>query len=525
MVTVPLPIYEPDKNRYNTGAMPTATNALPTPDGWAPVPAADEVVALFDYITDELFNRLTDESGNRLTSSVEIIEYLLDEEGAYLLDENGDMVTISLGTPGLLGDISLPATCTGLIAARKENGEERIFAGTRHNLYELDTSSFSWVLVSSAEDAYSSPHRWQFTKFGSWLYAQNGRDAEQMIDLESGTEFEDNVTAPIARCAAQVTNFMFRGNLSTNGNEVQWSAFNNPKENTSETNLSGNQPLPSGDEVMALAPVTGGVCVICRSALHLFQFTGDTTYVFRSQEVDGMRGSPAASSLAMIGQDFWSCYFDDGFYLYQSGQFRNIGFGRVNDFFIDDADPGDRNKMIAMVDPERSIVWWSYIDRDANRKMLGYSYLLDRWCNTTISAQASAQMRTFAYSTGNTPMLDRDLLRFGIITDNGVLAYLTGRSIEATFTTNEWNFNPKGRSFANGARLIGDAATFTITPSTTNYRGGEFRTRTAATPSERTKFASFRADGETHYFDLIIPANIPWTTALALDVNVSESGK
>lgn len=518
MVAVAFAPFEPDRSRFNYGVLPNIINAIPTADGWGPLQSGVTIDAIYTYLTDPAGNRLLDESGNLIMTGYVFGNQMTDELGNLLLDETGSFVLDSLTSVPLTGGLTLPADCTGLFAARKADGSERIFAGTTTKIYEFSKTTFTWVEVTRLVGGnYAGTGRWSFEKFGQFVYAANGVDAEQRIDLESGTNFANNASAPIAKYIKAVGDFMFRGNIVSLPYQVQWSAINDPTSNTATVNLSDYQDMPVGDEVMGIVALSSGAHVWMRSALHNVAFALQSEYVFTRQTLTDMRGTSAPFSIATIAQDDYVIYCDDGFWRFTGGSFNPIGAQRVNAWFLDECNQDQRGNIVAMPDPERQIVWFAYTSAAGTRKMLGYHYILDKWCLSDVALQASCRARTFAYTGLTGAGITTDQLRFAGINSDRRLVYLVGDNLAATVETNE--FANDAGFFVNRAMLAGDPTTFTVTQKVANYRGGSFTTKSAVTPSARTKAISLRGDGKVHKFTVNIPASTTWTNITSMEVS------
>lgn len=496
MVSVPLSPFEPDKSRYNSAATPEIVDAVPTADGWGPLQGTTIVYGVY---------------------------YLLANENlAPLLREDGNYIIVAQDFNAVSGDAVLAADATGMFSCRKLNGTESLFVGTALTLELFDRSSFEWTDISGSSAPYAGTERWSFARFGQVVYAQNGVDPEQMYNVDTDTEFSDNSTAPIGKYIAACGDFLMRANLVGFPARVQWSGLNDPSYNTATQRSSDFQDMPTGDECMGIVPLTGGAHIWMRSALHAMQTALGSGFVFTRSPIDEVIGTSAPYSICSIGQDDYVVYSDTGFMRFKGG-FQNIGEGKVNKWFLANCDQNERQNIVANVDPEHNVVWFAYTDIDGIRKTLGYQYLYDRWCLSTMAIQASCRARTFAYSS-QPPILEEDVPRFAMITSERRLAYLVGDNLAATLTTNELDFAPD-RSFVNGAALISDARVFTVTHKTTDVRGGAFRTRAAVGPSSRSGRVPLRADGRQHKFTINIAAGEDWTTATALDVDAKRTGR
>ena len=523
MVSIPLANFEPDKSRFNGGVLPNILNALPTAEGWGPFKSGVTIDIYDVAIGDQSLNNIVDENGNAIVTAIVIGNIMTDDLGYVLTDETPNTLIESYTTAGSGGSEALPTDCTGLFAARKDDGTERIFAGTATKLYEFDKTAFSWSDITRlAGGNYASPGRWSFIKFGSVVYAANGFDAEQKIDIETGLNFTANTTAPVSKYLAVVGDFAFRGNILTFPYQIQWSAINNPQSNTSTIDFSDYQDMPIGDEVMGIVPLTSGAHVWMRSALHNMAFALGSEYVFTRQTLTEMRGTSAPTSIASIAQDDYVVYCDDGFWRFTGGSFNPIGAQRVNAWFLDECDQDARSDILAMPDPENQIVWFAYTSVDGTRKMLGYQYILDRWCLASVSLQASTRARTFAYSGLDVAGVTTDLLRFVVVDSAGRLSYLVGDNLAATIQTNE--FSNDISFFVNSGMLQGDPVNYTVTQQVSNYRGGAFTSKAAITPSARTKSLSLRGDGRVHKFTIIIPAAETWTSITSMEISGVPGG-
>lgn len=497
MPNIPLALFEPDKSAYNAGALPEVINAVPTSDGWGPLKGTTIVYGIYYLLANEFLQPLLREDGNYIT-----------------VGENFDAIS---------GDAMLPGDAKGMAAVRRLDGTDSLFAGTQTALYLFDKVQFNWADVSGSSGPYAGDARWSFARFGQILYAQNGEDPEQQFDVDTDTEFSDNATAPIAKVIATVGDFLFRGNLAGFPARIQWSGINDPTYNVATLRLSDYQDMPTGDEVMGIVPVSGGAHIWMRSAIHAMQFAPESGFIYTRAPIDEVVGTSAPDSICLVGQNDYVVYTDNGFYRYAGGGFKNIGEGRVNKWFLSASDQNERRNILANVDPENNVVWFAYTTATGGRMTLGYHYVWDRWCLSTMAIQASCRARTFAYSS-QPPILIEDSVRFAMIGDDRRLAYLVGDTVAAIFTTNQLDFAPD-RSFVNSVKLQADTNNWTVTHMTTDIRGGAFRTRDAVSPSARTGRAPARGDGAQHKFRFNVAAGEPWTTAVAADVDAQRSGR
>lgn len=488
---IPVANFEPDKSRFNAGALPDILNVLPVVDGWAPMPKPVDI----EPIT----------------------------AGPYT------------------GVVDLPEPCLNAWYVRTSLGTERYFAFGSTRIYEFDQNEGTWLDVGRGAD-YNAYDLWSICVFGSRLYAQNGVDLEQSIDIETGLIFEDNPLAPISRFIAVVGDFMVRGAQPSVLNKLQWSGLNDPFSNEIGVDGADYQIFPEGEEIMGIIPMSFGAIIALKSAFYSMNFALSSEYVFTFQNVTKFRGTYSPYSITSINNDDFVIYCTDGFF--RGDQFASIGENRVNRWLQAEMDPTFLPLIQAMPDSARNIVWFKYRNNAGEYRFLGYDWNLDRWCHSDIAAQVIFRARSFSLNPDETfdgpyatatdfdnANIAFDSLSFnngvpqvGIITVEGHLAFLTGENHAATVTTNELSLNDVNRAFINNARLDGDAVNVVVTPFTGEYKGSALIQNPDATPSLRTRFIALRADGRIHQFSLNFEEGETWSIVSGLDVDVKQSG-
>lgn len=502
MVALTLPRYAPDSSRHNIQALSSVNNVIPQADGgWGPQKQIVFTPSVYDYLTWE--------TGERIT------------------DQNSDKQIISADWSGIGGDLELPAAATALFVARRRDGTEVFIAGTETGLYRFNQSSYTWDDVSST--TYASAVPWIIVQHGDMVLAQNGFNAEQMSDVEALSNFSDNAGAPICKAMAVAKDFVWRGNIVSWASEsytdeprmVMCSAYNDPTDNVLQNrNYCDMQIYPLGTEVRAIVPFGEGVIVEMQDGKYpITVIMGD--YTFTSGDFI-VGGTPAPYSVGILGYNDYVIYRDDGFWRLNGAGPRNIGYGKVNQTFLDDCDQTERSAIRACVDPENHVCWFSYTDTSAARKMIGYQYLVDEWTESDADVVVSAQARTFVYGSTITTA---GQLRFTSIASTGILGFQVGDNAAATFGTNEAILNPNGRTWVTEVEMITDAPSWSVVVSTRDTLGGSLRTRASSTPSARSGRAPVRADGKAVKCDFTIAAGVAWTTATVALITDNPSGR
>lgn len=514
MATILFPPFEPDKNRFNNTVSPLMRNVMPVSDGWAPLPSPNPSTPLLSFLTDQ--------NGNPLTT------------------ETGAFIVSGLDGEALSGDVLLPDTCRGAFFARTDSNVTRAFFGTAPAIYEYDFSEYVFSNVSGTSAPYDTNGRWSFETFGNHLYAQNAVDLEQYIDLNAGTVFIDNPTAPRAAYIRAVGDFLVRARLTDEPSAMQWSALNDPTSNEAGLYGSDRQYFPDGNGITGILPMSFGAVIFCRDAIHQMNFALTTEFVFTFNPITKFRGAIAPHAICSIGQDDFVFYGVDGFF--RGVGMSPIGAERVNRWFLEQTEEGARIAMTAAADYRRNTVWFRYQDTSGEYKALGYQWQLDRWVPpsdmdfvemtraetpaVTIDGLSNIYASIDDIDVSfDSSSLDGGASEFAGITSEGYFAFMNGPSMAATLSTNETSLNGTNNATVNGGRLLGDALNVAVTVATSEYPGGPARTRPAVRPTMRTRSLGLLADGRLHKFTAEIAAGEAWTTVNGLEVDVTGTGK
>jgi hypothetical protein len=479
-MNVPFALFEPDKSPFGP-ATPWILNCLPVADGWGSCPRLKE-------ISD-----------------------------------------------------ALPAECRGAFACQREDGSWQIFAGTATKLYRLDQTDNTWddVTRSSGGDyAVPANHQWVFRKFGPYVVCVNGQDAMQKFNIESDTNFSAvGGSPPIASGIEVVGDFLVAFNISGEPGRLRWCEINDIEGWTVGENLADYNDIPDLNAIQAIVPTAAGAVVCCELGFMSMNAALSTQWVFTFALVTKARGVAARYAVVPIGPGDFVYYSYDGFYRGETP----IGGERVDRWFSAFSDSSDIINMAGEIDPFRKIVWFRFKAKDSAYYLLGYNYQLDRWCLS--DNQITAMMKV------GSPVITNDAMdnyfdtiddidvpydstfwaggrpSFGGITPAGTLAYQSGANAAATLETAMLRLGEGTRRVnVNGARAKTDATNFTARISVADYDGQPLTDKPAVTPSTRTRFIPYRADGRVHKFGLDIPEDEAWTFASGLEVQVAAGG-
>jgi hypothetical protein len=466
--------FEPDRLIYASGVSVNAVNCIPVADGWGPLPQ-----------------------------------------------------TIPFSDP-------LPAACTGAFYVRTTLGGYRIFAGTATALYEFDASDFGWDDVSRTGDPYAVPEgdQWWFAVFGTFLLAGNLGTDMQVIDIDLGTEFDDQTgSPPKSRYAWLAGSQLVLAHLDDAPNRVMTSGIGDATFWTPGRRGCDFQDFPDGEEIVGGVGAQGGAVIFQRTKIRsMTMLPGDVA--FRTDVLNSERGVVAPLSIAQTGPGQFVYLSHDGFFANVEG--RAIGLERVDRWYRGMIDQGAIAQVKAMVDPVNKIVWWQSPMPGDEKFLLGYCWPLDRWCYATASITNMASLVTagvtidgvdaFFDSMDEIPVpFDSVLWTGGIRTlavfdDEFRMCFFAGTSMAATLETADAQLVPGRRSFVSEARVVGDVPPrYTLRTITSDWHGGTRTEGATKTPNTYTGIVPFRSEALLHAFRVEIPEGDVWHHVSGVD--------
>jgi hypothetical protein len=329
---IPLAPWEPDKGPFNEGTSDSVNNVQPITNGWCPVP---------------------------------------------------DRSAIS---------VSLGSLCYGATYYRTSSGAFGLIAGTATKFWKLNTGAvpYTWDDITGATvPNISIGQIWQFLRSGNQLYVTSLDTPLQSFDVDAGVTFVDVAgSPPKAKYIAQLGDFILLGYLKVGATEypTKWmvSGINAPTIWTVGTQLSDEQVIPDGDEIMNVLGGPDGGRVIQRRAKRALLLTPDAAMAIKMKTIDADYGAVAPYAIVKIGGDDYAYLAEDGFK--RGDQKVPIGSGRVDDYFFADVDASKLEQVQGTVDPVQHMVWWRYQDNNGDYKMIGWDWELDRWARSDIAA-------------------------------------------------------------------------------------------------------------------------------------------
>ena len=427
----------------------------------------------------------------------------------------------------------------------KKDAEILALAGTDNHIYR-GVNIVRGLKSSSIEDlskdgGYSNPAvAWDFAQYGDAVLATNGKEKIQRYIIGAGGKFEDIDEAPVCNTLAVVRDFVFAGYCDGNSNKVQWSDLNNETVwQSADTNQADFQILPSGGEIKA---ITGGEfgLILQEKGIQRVSYIG-TPLIFQFDAISDNTGCLTGKSAVQYNG---VTYFlsESGFMSCDGTSIKNIGAGKVNDWFFDRLDQTRIETMDVAIDPLKNLIVWNVPTNSRvksiieQRLLIMYNYVTGRWTSGNTTSQVVAQLATQGITLDG---LDTD---FPIIDDmalsldsplfiGGALAFCgaIGSQIASFSAFNEESYlttNDIEQGFFSVATLArpiieNGSANFQIASRQTMNDTINFGAVSVTSDENR---ADLRSGGRYHRLR-VQPTGTGWTKAVGFDLDVTTQGQ
>lgn len=473
--------------------------------------------------------------------------------GALVVD---NVLPLAKGYKSLAGFQSLSGTglsnaAVGLFTSFSASGSTN-YAGDRSKLYQMN-SSLVFVDKSKAGGYSNSTTEnardfWAFTQFGSNIIATNFADNIQKFDEGTDSAFSDLVALK-AKYIAVIRDFVVAGYTDESGvaynQRVKWSGLNNSSTWTpSQATQSGFQDIVgSHGNIQAIVGGESAGVIFMEKAIYRMEYVG-TPLIFQFVKIADNIGAFAPKSVASYGNMVFFLA-QDGFYKLTGGQqLTPIGNGKVDNFFFDDLS-SNLDGITSAIDPNNSIVVWSYRGSGAtgttNNKLLIYNYAVDKW--STGSGQdlefiASASQEAFTTlesldvlgDLDNLPKsLDSYFYKEGIVglagfNSENKFGKFIANSLSATVDTTEFEGADGKRSTLINCRPIVDGTSNTSVTVTPITRQSQLDTTTtgAVTSTNDTGTCPLRSTSRYHRIRVNVTGN--FNTLSGVDIEARPEG-
>ena len=476
-----------------------------------------------------------------------------ENSGALVVD---NVLPLAKGYKSLAGFQALSGTgltgsAVGLFTSFGASGSTN-YAGDATKLYQMDSSLVFQDKSKSGGYNNSTTENardfWAFTQFGSNIIATNHADNIQKFEEGVDSAFSDLVSLK-AKYIAVIRDFVVAGytteSSTTYNQRVKWSGINDSSTWTpSQATQSGFQDIVgSHGNIQAIVGGESAGVIFMEKAIYRMEYVG-TPLIFQFNKIADNIGAFAPKSVASYGNMVFFLA-QDGFYKLTGGQqLTPIGNGKVDNFFFDDLS-SNLDGITSAVDPNNSIVVWSYRGSGAtgttNNKLLIYNYAVDKW--STGSGQdlqfiASASQEAFTTlesldvlgDLDNLPKsLDSYFYKEGIVGLAGFnsankFGKFIANSLSATVDTTEFEGAKGKRSTLINCRPIVDGTTNTSVTITPITRQSQLDTTTtgSAVSTNDTGTCPLRSTSRYHRIRVSVTGN--FNTMSGVDIEARPEG-
>lgn len=359
-----------------------------------------------------------------------------------------------------IGD-ALNSRPLGAVAVRDAAAAVHIYAGTADKLYEQNTDG-TWT-DRSRVGGYNATEatRWRFWTFGDRLFATNGQDEIQYLDMTAGSAFADLPgSPPIAQHGASFGNFVFLGNVEDSAMKVRWCSSGDSEAWVGGVSQAGEEVFPDGGQITGFA-VLDSLYIFQESCIRRAYYVGPPA-VFAFDKIEKERGCIAAGGLAQLGR---MIFFpaEDGFYVFDGENAAPIGVdqegaSRYDEWFADMAQRDFFYRMSAAIDPRTKTVRWAFASTSSTTgqpdTMLTYNWAAGRAAYASVALELLAPMLTPSLTLEDLddlyasiddipfslddPILAGGVAQLGAMTTDYEFGRFAGDNLEATFVTDDF---------------------------------------------------------------------------------------
>ena len=434
---------------------------------------------------------------------------------------------------------ALPGPCRGAFYALNSDGTVSIFAATATDLYQLNNTTYAWVLVSAGGTSYSAlsaTAQWQFVQTGHLVFATQANAPLQVFTVGTSSAFSNSLgSPPQAAYISVIGQFLVLSGLLSQPFRIQWSGlgdFNSATSWTIGVNSCDFQDFPDGGVVRGVAGGDQSGVIFQDQVIRSMAYIAGSPVIFQISKVTEGLGLLAPYTLVQSGENILF-YSGQGFYNIPPGGVPvPIGRERIDRTFFADLDIGNLQLFMAAADPRSTRVYFAYKSTSGNAglfdKLLGYDMLLDRWFPVQMKGQYllglsqsgitlealdaiapgdSVDAMTLSFDDYPTSVQPQ-LAQFD---PNGKLGFFSGTNLAGTLETSEQG-GDEIRLDIRGFRPITDA---------TQVQGSIFYRDTQQATAKQSNVVGLSRIGrcdmmrDARYarFNLTIPAGTPWTFA------------
>lgn len=437
---------------------------------------------------------------------------------------------------------ALPSRPLGWLAVKTMDGSIRFFAGTRTNLYMLNTTTMGWLEVSRVSNVYNATE-WSIRAFGTYIIATNANDYPQVMNIGTDVKFRDLGGSPPQASTVRIWgDFVVLMGIPSFPNRVQWSGLNNPEFWTPGSQNSDYQDFPDGGRVQGSNEATNPL-ILMETAIYKGVFVPGSRQIFTFQKVHDKRGANSPKAIASRGSTTFYTDISGFSQIEADGALAPIGFEKVDRTLFTMLLSSVMSEVSAAIDPFYSRVYWLLDTKGAgvSDAIAVYDWQLQQWsmldCNVVgimpiLSFGVALDALDALYGSLDAMSVSLDSKQFqggspllAAFSSDFRLGMFSGFNSEARISTQEIGASEQAISRTMSTYPVVDCEDVFVSIGVRMRRSDQFTWLPEQTRSKNTGQVRKRSRARFHKMKMRIPAGVVWTRVSGIDVDTMGAGK
>lgn len=433
----------------------------------------------------------------------------------------------------------------GIISINR-NGRDIYLAGTSKDLWALYGAETQWRKVSKPGASYqaSEDNPWTFTIFGDLVIAVTKNDPPQAYDISKEGNFRDlGGSPPKAEAVTTWGDFVVLIAEEGHPNRVRWSGLNDAEHWQPGSKSSDFQDFAEGGKVVGTSANQDPI-IFMENAIYRGQFLPSSALIYAFQLVGTDIGAISNASIVTTKAGTFFIHRDGFYVIDRTGQYQNIGFGKVDKFLVESVTPFKSKTTIGVNDRVTTRVMWA-INTDARfthfNLILVYDYNLKRWSiiEKDITIFGAYYSQGYTLEELDTISDDLDALPFSLdspIWDNNrvyiaafdkdfALGSFSGQNMEAVIETSEVSSGSNQAIEVRDIALYVNAPIYAITVGKRSALNLQPQWLPERTPSKQTGSLLGVVRGKYIKVRFRIPEGVTWNYISAWQFNMKVVGR
>ncbi|RVK19422.1 hypothetical protein CN165_12705 [Sinorhizobium medicae] len=307
----------------------------------------------------------------------------------------GAVTLFPLKSASLYSNTSMVSRPLGSAIGQDKDGNAKVYGACASKLYKLLPATRQWTDISRV-GGYSTTNTesWESVEFGSLQIFTNYNDEPQFIDMDTDLQFANLTTLVKGRYLNTHKGFVILGNTwdAIDGGipyRVRWSGLELPSDFAfSAATQADFQDIHGFGAIQGIVTDDSCYVILSRGVVQM-SYVG-SPYVFQfTDRVVGKGCSVSESIITVEGRHYFLS--DDGFYKLEQGNLSPIGIGKIDSWFLDNADLSQAHLMTVAADPRKTLIYWQFVSKDASSgvpdKQLIFNYVTGEWTTADATTQ------------------------------------------------------------------------------------------------------------------------------------------